>query len=331
MHCFARSSRPDNMVRKSRAKVATLAISFGTTPILFSKQKDTSASKQGRPMPRCLPGILLATPGPNPLCGHIGRLRFRGSRSRLTKPPSLWMDAYAIQATVDHSSRVHQNFLDSKEFEMPIHRRTILSQAAGIAGILSIGVEKAFAQSSKGPLVIATWPFGLEACKESLRVMNTPGKTAMDGVEAGIRLVEADLTNRSVGIGGDPNSEGVLQLDACVMDGHAQGKEVARWLAWKDSSILSLWLASSWKKRLTRSLSDKTQRDSLSSTVARRPLLLPLKPKETGKLEEIASRERSLCTSRTRHDRPIGPLQRWTYRRGLFYQWPSIQDARPRW
>ncbi len=41
----------------------------------------------------------------------------------------------------------------------------------------------------------------------------------MDGVEAGIRLVEADLTNRSVGIGGDPNSEGVLQLDACVMDG----------------------------------------------------------------------------------------------------------------
>ncbi len=136
-------------------------------------------------------------------------------------------------------------FLDSKEFEMPIHRRTILSQAAGIAGILSIGVEKALAQSSKGPLVIATWPFGLEACKESLRVMNTPGKTAMDGVEAGIRLVEADLTNRSVGIGGDPNSEGVLQLDACVMDGQRPRQRSGAGGLLVDSSIRSLWLASS--------------------------------------------------------------------------------------
>ena len=45
------------------------------------------------------------------------------------------------------------------------------------------------------------------------------GKPALDAIEAGIRLVEADETVRSVGRGGWPNLLGEVELDACVMDG----------------------------------------------------------------------------------------------------------------
>jgi len=42
---------------------------------------------------------------------------------------------------------------------------------------------------------------------------------ALDAIEAGIRLIEADPTVRTVGRGGWPNLICQLELDACVMDG----------------------------------------------------------------------------------------------------------------
>jgi L-asparaginase len=45
------------------------------------------------------------------------------------------------------------------------------------------------------------------------------GSGALDAIEAGIRLVEADPGVRSVGPGSWPNIAGELQLDAAVMDG----------------------------------------------------------------------------------------------------------------
>ena len=41
----------------------------------------------------------------------------------------------------------------------------------------------------------------------------------LDAIEKGIGLVEADVSNASVGIGGIPNAEGVVQVDACIMSG----------------------------------------------------------------------------------------------------------------
>jgi L-asparaginase/N4-(beta-N-acetylglucosaminyl)-L-asparaginase len=49
------------------------------------------------------------------------------------------------------------------------------------------------------------------------------GGSVLDAVEQAIRLVEADERNSSVGIGGIPNAEGVVQLDACIMDGPVHG------------------------------------------------------------------------------------------------------------
>jgi N4-(beta-N-acetylglucosaminyl)-L-asparaginase len=67
-------------------------------------------------------------------------------------------------------------------------------------------------------VAIATWKFGQAAVAASGEVL-TGGGTAMDAVEAGIRTAELDPTEQSVGYGGLPNEEGVVQVDAAVMDG----------------------------------------------------------------------------------------------------------------
>ena len=45
------------------------------------------------------------------------------------------------------------------------------------------------------------------------------GAHALDAIEAGIRLIEADPSVRTVGRGGWPNLLGEMELDACMMDG----------------------------------------------------------------------------------------------------------------
>lgn len=56
---------------------------------------------------------------------------------------------------------------------------------------------------------------GIEAAMQVLR----DGGSAMDAVEAGIRLVEANPDDHSVGYGGYPNLLGEVELDAAIMDG----------------------------------------------------------------------------------------------------------------
>src|SRR4051794_24519046 len=56
---------------------------------------------------------------------------------------------------------------------------------------------------------------GIHAAMEVLRA----GGSALDAVEAGIRLVEDNLADDSVGSGGLPNLLGDVQLDASIMDG----------------------------------------------------------------------------------------------------------------
>jgi beta-aspartyl-peptidase (threonine type) len=56
---------------------------------------------------------------------------------------------------------------------------------------------------------------GFSAAVDALRA----GKDCLSALEAGVRLVEADPTIRSVGRGGWPNVLGVVELDAAVMDG----------------------------------------------------------------------------------------------------------------
>ncbi len=68
------------------------------------------------------------------------------------------------------------------------------------------------------PIAIATWKFGAQGAKDTLRSL-LEGMSILDAVEKGIRVVEDDLNTDSVGIGGAPNSEGIVELDAAIMLG----------------------------------------------------------------------------------------------------------------
>ncbi len=78
------------------------------------------------------------------------------------------------------------------------------------------------------PLFVATWKFGLPSCQRSLETLNKT-KSILDAIEMGIRLAEADTSIDSVGVGGAPNANGIVQLDACIMDGetHKAGSVAA--------------------------------------------------------------------------------------------------------
>lgn len=67
------------------------------------------------------------------------------------------------------------------------------------------------------PIVLSTWNFGLKANEEAWTILRKGGR-ALDAVEKGVRLVENDPEERSVGYGGRPDRDGRVTLDACIMD-----------------------------------------------------------------------------------------------------------------
>jgi len=69
----------------------------------------------------------------------------------------------------------------------------------------------------KKPIVISTWNHGLEANEASWKILSKGG-TAIDAVEAGVKITESDPNNTSVGLGGLPDRDGKVTLDACIMD-----------------------------------------------------------------------------------------------------------------
>lgn len=105
--------------------------------------------------------------------------------------------------------------MDRRKF---IVRSSILSTGVLIypkSGIKSQGHFKG--QDLSQPIVISTWDFGLTANRVAWECL-AKGMRALDAVEQGIRVIEADEDNLSVGIGGLPDREGIVTLDACIMD-----------------------------------------------------------------------------------------------------------------
>ena len=107
-------------------------------------------------------------------------------------------------------------------------RRDFLKHTTAAAATFSAGC--ASPQSSahlakRGPLIVSTWGFGKPANELALKVLQGGG-SALDAVEQGVRLVETS-GNTSVGLSGKPNAAGVVQLDACIMNGpeHQAGSD----------------------------------------------------------------------------------------------------------
>ena len=76
------------------------------------------------------------------------------------------------------------------------------------------------------PIVVSTWNHGLEANAGAWKILEEGGK-AIDAVEAGVRVTESDPENMSVGLGGLPDREGNVTLDACIMDENSNCGAVA--------------------------------------------------------------------------------------------------------
>lgn len=67
------------------------------------------------------------------------------------------------------------------------------------------------------PIVVATWAPNVKANAEAWKILGNGGR-ALDAVEAGVKVPEADPSDISVGYGGLPDRDGKVTLDACIMD-----------------------------------------------------------------------------------------------------------------
>jgi isoaspartyl peptidase/L-asparaginase-like protein (Ntn-hydrolase superfamily) len=76
------------------------------------------------------------------------------------------------------------------------------------------------------PIVLSTWKHGLPANAKALEVLSA-GASVLDAVEQGVSVVESDFTNRSVGLGGLPDRDGKVTLDACIQDHDGRAGAVA--------------------------------------------------------------------------------------------------------
>lgn len=72
-------------------------------------------------------------------------------------------------------------------------------------------------QSATPPLVISSGN-GLPATRKAMELINQ-GADALDAVIAGVNIVENDPDDMSVGYGGLPNEDGIVELDSCCMHG----------------------------------------------------------------------------------------------------------------
>ena len=111
-------------------------------------------------------------------------------------------------------------------------RRATVGAALGPAALASCTIEERNDRNVQPepepvrPVALSTWNFGTAANEAAWEILSSGG-TALDAVEAGARVPEADPTNSTVGIGGTPDRYGRVTLDACIMDERGRCGSVA--------------------------------------------------------------------------------------------------------
>lgn len=98
-----------------------------------------------------------------------------------------------------------------------IGRRMFVKTVAGAAALAATETSGQPASDS-GPVFLSTWAHGKPANEHAAEVFQGGG-SLLDAVEKGINVPEDDPNVTSVGYGGLPNAEGVVELDAAIMDG----------------------------------------------------------------------------------------------------------------
>ncbi len=109
------------------------------------------------------------------------------------------------------------------------NRRGFLKFGAAGAGIgfikPSIFQSLVPPKANKSGIVLSTWPFGMIANEGAWNIIG-PGGNALDAVEAGVKVSEADPESTSVGLSAYPDREGKVTLDASIMDSKGQAGAV---------------------------------------------------------------------------------------------------------
>ena len=92
----------------------------------------------------------------------------------------------------------------------------ITTGAAGARNQQLVASDGASGARASGAMSIGTWPFAEHTTRAALEAMHK-GSSALDAVELGVKSCEADPRERSVGLGGRPDRDGRVTLDACIM------------------------------------------------------------------------------------------------------------------
>jgi N4-(beta-N-acetylglucosaminyl)-L-asparaginase len=106
-----------------------------------------------------------------------------------------------------------------------LHRRRFLQLGSLGLGSFSFAGFISDKTAARKPIVISTWEAGLEANKAAWKILSAGGR-ALDAVEKGVMVTEASQ-NCCVGLGANPDRDGYVTLDSCIMDEHFNCGSVA--------------------------------------------------------------------------------------------------------
>src|SRR4051794_2708544 len=110
-----------------------------------------------------------------------------------------------------------------------VSRRELIAGGAalgvGAMAPKAFGAPEVWIQGAVKPLIVCSSNGNIDknggtetAVQRAFRLM-TSGEDVLDSLIEGVNIVELDPTDMSVGYGGLPNAEGVVQLDSCCMHG----------------------------------------------------------------------------------------------------------------
>src|SRR6476661_1289829 len=164
---------------------------------------------------------------------------------------------------------------------MTISRREFLgagaAAAAGLTLTRSLSASTPPALAAR-PVVVAS-ANGIRGVAKAYDMITKQNADTLDAIIAGVNIQELDPTDQSVGLGGLPNEEGVVQLDACCM--HGPTKRAGAVAALEDIATPSL---------VAKAVMDYTDHILLVGAGAKRFAL------------EMGFKEQNLLTEKSRRD-----------------------------
>ncbi|MCY7291562.1 MAG: N(4)-(beta-N-acetylglucosaminyl)-L-asparaginase [Ferruginibacter sp.] len=106
-----------------------------------------------------------------------------------------------------------------------MNRKHFLTLSSLGLSALSFRNNNSFPNAPTKPLVISTWDSGMSVNEAAWPILEKGGR-ALDAIEVGAISIENKI-DCCVGLGGYPDRDGIVTLDACVMDEHSNCGAVA--------------------------------------------------------------------------------------------------------